>query len=204
MTQEKPDQSLDEPWGHDGVTHLRELGRAPRAAGSAEEREAREYGAAVLRNLGFDVTLESFSYSTFPGRYGTPVGGAIAAASVLLTFWLVIIEGAVVAGSIAFGAGLLLLVLFVWSMLGDGVLELPWSRADGHNLIARRGEEFRLRAVSTRSGRAPHRGDQPRPSRAARHAHRQGQRRRVLHPPRRLQGRAGRSASAADPLRITP
>ena len=140
MTQEKPDQSLDEPWGHDGVTHLHELGRAPRAAGSAEEREAREYGAAVLRNLGFDVTLESFSYSTFPGRYGTPVGGAIAAASVLLTFWLVMIEGAVVAGSIAFGAGLLLLVLFVWSMLGDGVLELPWSRADGHNLIARRGE----------------------------------------------------------------
>ena len=124
MTQEKPDQSLDEPWGHDGVTHLHELGRAPRAAGSAEEREAREYGAAVLRNLGFDVTLESFSYSTFPGRYGTPVGGAIAAASVLLTFWLVIIEGAVVAGSIAFGAGLLLLVLFVWSMLGDGVLEV--------------------------------------------------------------------------------
>ena len=140
MTQEKPDQSLDEPWGHDGVTHLRELGRSPRAAGSAEEREAREYGAAVLRNLGFDVALESFSYSTFPGRYGTPFGGAIAAASVLLTFWLVMIEGAVVAGSIAFGAGLLLLVLFVWSMLGDAVLELPWSRADGVNLVARRGE----------------------------------------------------------------
>ncbi len=140
MTQEKPDPSLEEPWGHDGVTHLRELARAPRAAGSAEEREAREYSAAVLRNLGFEVTLESFSYSTFPGRYGTPVGGAIAAASVLLTFWLVMIEGAVVAGSIAFGAGLLLLVLFVWSMLGDAVLELPWSRADGVNLVARRGE----------------------------------------------------------------
>jgi len=140
MTQEQPDQSLEEPWGHDGVAHLRELGRVPRAAGSAEEREAREYSAAVLRNLGFETSVESFSYSTFPGRYGTPVGGAIAAASVLVTFWLVVIEGAVVAGSIAFGAGLLLLVLFVWSMLGDGVLELPWMRAEAHNLIARRGD----------------------------------------------------------------
>ena len=34
----------------------------------------------------------------------------------------------------------LLLVLFVWIMLGDGVLDLPWLRAAGENLIARRGD----------------------------------------------------------------
>jgi hypothetical protein len=140
MTQELPGRSLEEAWGTDGVGHLRVLGRAPRAAGNTEEREAREYCAAVLRNLGFDVSTEAFSYSAFPGRYGTPVAGAIAAVSVLMTIWLAVIEGGVVAASIAFGAGLVVLVLFVWSMLGDAVLEVPWLRSDGLNLIARRGD----------------------------------------------------------------
>lgn len=140
MTHRPSDQSLEDPWGHDGVAHLHVLGRAPRAAGSSEEREAREYCAAVLRNLGFDVSTESFAYSGFPGRYGTPVAGAIAAATVLVSAWLAVIEGAVVAASIAYGAGLAVLVLYVWSMLGDAVLELPFLRAEGQNLIARRGD----------------------------------------------------------------
>lgn len=139
MTQEQPGQSLEEAWGHDGVGHLRALARTHRAAGSAEEHEAREYCAGVLRNLGFVVTSEPFEYSAFPGKYGTSAAGAIAAVSVLVTFWLAVVEGAIIAASIAFGAGLLLLLLFVWSMLGDGVLELPWLRSTGHNLVARRG-----------------------------------------------------------------
>lgn len=140
MTQDQPGGSPEEAWGHDGVGHLRVLARTHRAAGSAEEREAREYCAGVLRNLGFDVTSEPFEYSAFPGRYGTAVAGAIAAMSVLVTFWLAVVEGAIVAASIAFGAGLVLVALFVWSMLGDGVLELPWMRSPAHNLVARRGE----------------------------------------------------------------
>jgi hypothetical protein len=139
MTRELSGQG-EEVWGHDGVGHLRVLGRTPRAAGSNEEHEAREYCAAVLRNLGFEVSSEPFSYSAFPGRFGTSVAAAIAAISVLVAFWLVVIEGVIFAAAIAFGAGLLLLVLFVWSMLGDGVLELPWMRREGHNLVARRGE----------------------------------------------------------------
>ena len=140
MTPELPDRSQEAAWGTAGVAHLRELARAPRAAGSAEEREARGYCAAVLRGLGFECSIESFSYSAFPGRYGTPVAGAIAAASVLVAFWLATVEGAPRAAAIAFGAGLLLLVLFVWIMLGDGVLDLPWLRVAGENLIARRGD----------------------------------------------------------------
>jgi hypothetical protein len=115
------------------------IGRVARAAGSSEEHEAREYCSAVLRNLGFQVSNEPFSYSAFPGRYGTAVAGAVAALSVLVTCWLAVVEGAVVAASIAFGAGLALLALFVWSMLGDAVLELPWQRSTAHNLVARRG-----------------------------------------------------------------
>jgi acetylornithine deacetylase/succinyl-diaminopimelate desuccinylase-like protein len=140
MTPVPPGQSRVVAWGHDGVGHLRALARTHRAAGSAEEHEAREYCAGVLRNLGFVVTSEPFEYSAFPGKYGTAAAGAIAAVSVLVTFWLAVVEGAIVAASIAFGAGLLLLVLFAWTMLGDGVLELPWLRSTAHNLVARRGE----------------------------------------------------------------
>jgi hypothetical protein len=140
MTPQSPDRREEELWGTDGITHLGVLARAPRAAGSAEEREARTYCAGVLRELGFDCSIEPFSYSAFPGRYGTPVAGAIATVSVLVAFWLATIEGAPRAAAIAFGAGLALLVLFVWVMLGDGVLDLPWLRAAGENLIARRGD----------------------------------------------------------------
>jgi hypothetical protein len=60
---------------------------------------------------------------------------------VLVAFWLATVEGAPQAAAIAFGAGLVLLVLFVWILLGDGVLDLPWLRATGENLTARRGDE---------------------------------------------------------------
>jgi hypothetical protein len=140
MTPEQSDRSEEAGWGTNGVAHLRVLARAPRAAGSAEEREAREYCAGVLRDLGFERSIETFSYSAFPGRYGTPIAGALAAASVLAAFWLATVEGAPLAAAIVFGAGLLLLALFVWMMLGDGVLDLPWLRVAGENLVARRGE----------------------------------------------------------------
>jgi hypothetical protein len=123
----------------DGVAHLRIIARAPRAAGSTEEREARAYCAAQLRASGFDVSIEPFSYSAFPGRFGTPVGGAIAMASVLVAAWLAAIERAPLAAAVAAVAGLLTLALFAWSMLGEGVLDLPWLRAEGENLVARRG-----------------------------------------------------------------
>src|SRR4029453_650500 len=122
MTSQLPGGSEDEAWGTDGVAHLRTLARAPRAAGSTQEREARAYCTGVLRDLGFECSIEPFSSSAFPGRYGTPVAGAIATASVLVAFWLATIEGAPRAAAIAFGAGLALLVLFVWTLLGDGVL----------------------------------------------------------------------------------
>ena len=140
MTPEPPERSEDVVWGTDGVAHLRALARAPRAAGSAEEREAREYCAKVLRELGFACSIESFSYSAFPGRYGTPVCGGIAAASVLAAFWLATVEGAPRAAAIAFAAGLFMVGLFAWAMLGEGVLDLPWLRVAGENLVARRGD----------------------------------------------------------------
>ena len=124
---------------HDGVEHLRVLARTPRAAGSVEESAAREHCSRVLQGLGFEVAIEPFEYSALPGRYGTPLGGAIGAASVLAAAWLATVQHAPVAAAIVLGIGLVVVGLFAWRMLGDAVLDLPWLRARAKNLVARRG-----------------------------------------------------------------
>ena len=123
----------------EGVAHLRDLARAPRAAGSAEERAARVYCARVLHGLGYDVTVEPFEFSAFPGRYGTPVGGAIGGASVLAAAWLSTMQRSPRGAALTLGIGLAMLVVFAWRMLGSGVLDLPWLRTRSENLVARRG-----------------------------------------------------------------
>jgi Peptidase family M28 len=123
----------------DGVAHLRALAARPRFAGSAEEASARAYCARVLRDAGWDVSVAPFEYSTLPGRFGTPIGGAIATATVAVTSVLAGVLHAPRAASIVFVAGLLALGVFTRRMLGDGVLDLPWMRARGENLVARRG-----------------------------------------------------------------
>jgi len=141
MTRERPDRSLLDANIPEGRSHLEILASAPRAAGSVEERAAREHCARVLRGLGYDVAVESFEYSALPGRYGTPIGGAISAVTVLLTAWLATIQRSPRGATIAFGVGLLVLASFAWRMLGDGVLDLSWMRARAENLVARRGRE---------------------------------------------------------------
>ena len=123
----------------DGVAHLRVLAATPRFAGSAEEGAAREHCAGVLRGLGFDVAVEPFDYSALPGRYGTPVAGAIGMASVLAAAWLAAMQRAPRVAGVVLVLGLATLALFAWRMLGDGVLDLPWLRARSENLVARRG-----------------------------------------------------------------
>lgn len=127
--------------GDDASTrrHLSELGRAPRPAGGAAEAAARAYAATVLRTAGFTVTGERFAYSAFPGRWGTPVGGVLAALTVLGS-------AAVAHSSLPRGAalavvvlGLLLVAAHARAMLGDAVLDLPWLRAESVNLVATRG-----------------------------------------------------------------
>lgn len=123
----------------DGVAHLRALAATPRFAGSAEEAAARAYCAGVLRDGGWDVSVTSFEYSALPGRYGTPIGGAIAMATVLATALLAALYRSPRLAAIVLAVGLLALVLFGRRMLGDGVLDLPWLRTRGENLVARRG-----------------------------------------------------------------
>jgi len=122
-----------------GVAHLAALARAPRGAGSAAEDEARKYCARVLRDAGFDVALEQFEYSQGPGRYGTPVAGAIALVTIIATSRLGATSGSPRIVALVCAAGLLLLGLWSWRMLGAGVLTLPWRRASATNLVATRG-----------------------------------------------------------------
>jgi len=121
-----------------GAAHLAVLARGPRAAGSAAENEAREYCARVLRGAGFEVVLERFDYSQLPGRYGTPIGGAIGWLTVVAAAFLGA-SGGTRAAAAVFALGLALLGAWTRWMLGDGVLAIPWRRASALNLLATRG-----------------------------------------------------------------
>jgi len=137
------DDTSEQTAAHDltgqGAAHVAVLARAPRAAGSAAEGEAREYCARVLREAGFEVALEPFEYSQVPGRYGTPVGGAIAWLTVAATSWLGAIGSPAFFVALVCLAGLAILGMWSWHMLGDGVLMLPLRRAAAVNLVATRG-----------------------------------------------------------------
>ncbi len=120
--------------------HLVALARQPRPAGSAAERAAQDYVAAVLIHAGFHVRRHAFSYSAFPGRWGTPIGGALVVASVLASASAALAGAPCVAAAVL-AVGLLLSGVFASAMLGDGVLVLPWLRAEAENLVATRGDE---------------------------------------------------------------
>jgi peptidase M28-like protein len=118
--------------------HLTAIASAPRPAGGEAERQAREYCAAVLRSIGCEVIEHPFEYSTFSGKWGTPIAGVLAAILFLASGHLgahgnarasleVLIAGAAVLGVLA------------WWLGRWGVLELPFAHARGTNLVATRG-----------------------------------------------------------------
>jgi peptidase M28-like protein len=121
-----------------GTEHLAALARGPRAAGSDGERAAREYATGVLHAAGFDVATETFDYSALPGRLGTPLGSALALVTVLASAWLGAEADSPGAAAITLAAGLTLLGLALWRMLGDGVLTIPFMRRRSVNVVARR------------------------------------------------------------------
>jgi acetylornithine deacetylase/succinyl-diaminopimelate desuccinylase-like protein len=133
----------------DGARHLAVLAREPRPAGSDAEERARRYAEAVLERAGFAIAREPFSYSTFPGRFATPIGGAIAAATVLVATAIGLTRPVGSGPLAALVIGLLVLGAFARSMLGDAVLALPLLRANAVNVVAtRRGDAPRVWLVA--------------------------------------------------------
>ncbi len=121
-----------------GERHLAALAQEPRPAGSDAEDRARRYAEQVLRDAGFSISREEFSYSAFPGRYGTPIGGAIAAATVLGAGWRGLASASGASALIVLVVGLAALSAFARSMLGDAVLVQPRMRAESVNVVATR------------------------------------------------------------------
>jgi hypothetical protein len=124
-----------------GASHLAILAREPRPAGGAAESAARDYAEGVLDDAGFTVTRERFEYSRFPGRFATPIGGAVLGATVLLSAMLGL-AGAAGGAVAALLSGGVIVAAFARAMLGDAVLTLPWQRASSENLIATWGSEM--------------------------------------------------------------
>ncbi len=125
--------------GRRGVLHLRVLGNAPRAAGSEGEATARAYAAAQLQNAGFNVHEEEFEYSSFPGRLGTPIAGALLGVSIVLAAYVALKGTRGELAVIVLGLGFFATFVFARAMLGDGVLDNPLMRTRATNLIATRG-----------------------------------------------------------------
>jgi acetylornithine deacetylase/succinyl-diaminopimelate desuccinylase-like protein len=118
--------------------HLERLAAVPRPAGSPAEAIARRYCTDVLEEHGFAVNEEPFDYSSWPGRWATPLAGL--ASIVILgiaghvgyrgegdSALLAIVLGALIGGPLA------------WWVARRGVLDLPFGRARGINLRATRG-----------------------------------------------------------------
>lgn len=120
--------------------HLARLALEPRPAGGEGEERARVYAAGILRDAGFVVRVDRFGYSMFPGRYATPIAGALGTITVLAAARTGLASPPSWAAALVLAAGLALLALFVRAMLGDAVLDLPLRRAESRNLVATRGD----------------------------------------------------------------
>ena len=113
------------------------LAVAPRPAGGTAERAARAHCARELAGLGFTVVEREFEFSAFPGRWATPIAGAVLLAALgaaghlgwrghpwLALAVLLAAPGGVAALGLAAGR--------------HGVLGLPMLRERATNLVAER------------------------------------------------------------------
>jgi len=119
---------------------VRTLAREPRPAGGDAESRARGYCAERLKRAGFDVREEPFEYSSFVGRWGTPIIGLAALAIVLLASAAGWRGRAEVALPLLVAGGLALGVVAVM-MARAWVLSFPVARRRGVNLVATRGAD---------------------------------------------------------------
>ena len=114
---------------------LRTLAATPRATGSATLDSARRECAAQLAALGYVTREHAFDFSSFPGRFGTPLAG-VAAVLLLATAAHVGARGDRYLPLALFVAGGVLLALVGSWMARHGVLSLPVGRDGGVNLEA--------------------------------------------------------------------
>ncbi|HSU94188.1 MAG TPA: M28 family peptidase [Gemmatimonadaceae bacterium] len=92
----------------------------------------------MLRTIGCEVTEHPFEYSTFPGKWGTPIAGVLTAVLFLVSGHAGAHGNARAALEVLI-AGAALLGFFAWWLGRRGVLDLPFARERASNLVATRG-----------------------------------------------------------------
>ena len=98
----------------------------------------------MLRTIGCEVTEHPFEYSTFPGKWGTPIAGVLTAILFLVSGHFGA-HGNARAALEVLVAGAALLASFAAWLGRRGVLDLPFARTNGSTLVATRGDpELRL------------------------------------------------------------
>ena len=116
------------------------IGKAARPAGSESESAARRLCSDWLIGAGLKVEEREFTYSAFPGAWGTPIVGFTLVLTAIMTAVRVASGGA--AADRAMRASLVILILAAsasWWMGRYGTRLLPIMRRTGLNLEARRG-----------------------------------------------------------------
>ena len=117
--------------------HLARIAQSPRPAGSESEAAARRYCSEVLGRLGFAVTEEAFEYSSAPGRWATPLAGALSMAGIAAVGHVGNRDDPVASVGIMLAVALVGIPAAMWTAR-RGVLSLPVARRTGVNLVATR------------------------------------------------------------------
>jgi hypothetical protein len=116
---------------------LRALAATPRATGSAALQSARQRCATELASIGYVTREQPFDYSSFPGRFGTPLAG-VAAVLVVATAAHVGARGDRYLPLALLAGGAALLALMGRWLSRRGIFELPLGWTTGVNLEAMR------------------------------------------------------------------
>jgi hypothetical protein len=118
-----------------GREHLQILARRPRPPGSEAEREARSYCEGVLAGAGYTVREEPFSFSAFPGRWGTPIAGALSGGG--LWYAAAVAREGRTGEALAIMAGIIASLALVGITIATlGTRLLPILRERSSNLVA--------------------------------------------------------------------
>ncbi|MEO8336408.1 MAG: M28 family peptidase [bacterium] len=132
-----------------GVRHLLELAQRGRPVNSGDEHIAQAYAKRTLQQLGFAVHHEAFAYSSFPGRFATPVGGALFALTILMASWRALEGGSVARVGALLVVGTVVTIVYAQWMLRRGVLDFPLLRSQSVNVVAvRDGREPKVWLVA--------------------------------------------------------
>lgn len=114
------------------------MGDHSRPAGSAAEAMTRSYCQSILQQAGFETRHRRFEYSTFPGRWGTPLAGACMAVLFVAIGALGASGRPLDALALLLGGGAVIAACARW-LERYGVLDLPFGRLLGNNLASTRG-----------------------------------------------------------------